>query len=148
MPKIKDMEVKYKPSLTCRACGHSGDDYKIALRGVHNSCFCAKCDTWIKHIAHDTKYRTVEKLEVVARKTQGLCGYCGCQLGSGATVDHIDPQANGGSHHPTNLLAACKSCNSRKGKKSLEQYRGYLLRTTGKRTVFYFEEISDITSFL
>jgi 5-methylcytosine-specific restriction endonuclease McrA len=139
----------FKPVLTCRACGHSGTNYSTAQRANNLSCWCGNCGTWIKHLSKTNKYRTVEKKEIVMRKTQGRCGYCGCGITpNDATVDHITPQAKGGTHHPANLLAACKSCNSQKGKKTLEEYRGYILRTTGRRAPFYFETISDLNAGL
>jgi 5-methylcytosine-specific restriction endonuclease McrA len=49
----------------------------------------------------------------------GPCSYCG---GPSDTVDHIDPLAPGGEHHWTNLTAACKSCNSKKGTKTLLEF--------------------------
>jgi hypothetical protein len=55
------------------------------------------------------------------------CHYCGRPVvwGSrgpdGGTVDHVDPICAGGTSDPTNLVAACKSCNSRKGGRTPEQ---------------------------
>ena len=46
------------------------------------------------------------------------CHYCGKQLRPGsldATVDHLKPVALGGSHDPSNLVAACRSDNAHLG---------------------------------
>ena len=67
-------------------------------------------------------------------------------LGESFAIDHVTAQVNGGGHEVENLFAVCKSCNSRKGKKTLEQYRDYLRSKTGQRIVFFFEEVSDINS--
>lgn len=32
-----------------------------------------------------------------------------------ATLDHLNPRANGGSHRARNLVTACRSCNSARG---------------------------------
>lgn len=40
------------------------------------------------------------------------CAYCGAPARS---VDHVIPRARGGTHDLGNLVAACRSCNSRKG---------------------------------
>ncbi len=50
------------------------------------------------------------------------CQYCGRQ-GSDLTIDHIIPRSRGGGHSWDNLVSACKSCNHRKGGKSLSQAR-------------------------
>jgi hypothetical protein len=39
------------------------------------------------------------------------CAYCG---GEADTIDHVYPRAMGGTDHPSNLVPACGSCNSRK----------------------------------
>ena len=56
------------------------------------------------------------------------CTRCGCVLTPGtgsATVDHIIPRANGGTHALDNLRAMCNHCNSRRGAR---QARGYKRR--------------------
>lgn len=42
------------------------------------------------------------------------CHYCG---GEAKTVDHVVPLADGGTADPSNLVAACVSCNSSRGGK-------------------------------
>lgn len=60
----------------------------------------------------------------IHRKTGGKCGYCGTGLPEkGFSVDHIDPY---GPDDVDNYMASCRSCNSRKGQKSLEEYRDYI----------------------
>jgi 5-methylcytosine-specific restriction endonuclease McrA len=57
------------------------------------------------------------------------CQYCGCPhltLDDG-TVDHIVPVALGGHHKEDNLRTACRPCNSRRGSKSLEEFRFLLV---------------------
>ena len=39
--------------------------------------------------------------------------------GSGTTVDHVVPRAEGGGDQPSNLVACCASCNARKADKRL-----------------------------
>lgn len=39
------------------------------------------------------------------------CVYCG---GEADTIDHVIPVIKGGSYHPDNCVAACRSCNSKK----------------------------------
>jgi 5-methylcytosine-specific restriction endonuclease McrA len=60
------------------------------------------------------------------------CWFCGIELlGKGnelnaPTVDHLLPWSRGGRNGEDNLVAACKSCNSRKHNMTLEEYRLYM----------------------
>lgn len=38
-----------------------------------------------------------------------------CRANAGTTLDHVKPLVRGGSHWPSNLRPACKSCNASKG---------------------------------
>lgn len=46
------------------------------------------------------------------------CRYCGKKA---VTVDHVIPKSKGGTENSDNLVACCKSCNSIKGTKSLDE---------------------------
>jgi len=132
------------PDLTCYRCYHNGNDYKIDDRNGHQCCFCGKCGAFIKNLAKANKFGTKEQQDAIWKKTRGRCAYCGDLLNpfekNGYTYDHIDAQANGGGHETENLFPACKSCNSQKNKKTLEEYRQYLMTKTGKvKHIFYFE---------
>lgn len=50
------------------------------------------------------------------------CQYCGRQMGD-LTIDHVIPRSRGGQHTWDNLVSACKTCNHRKGGKSLGEAR-------------------------
>src|SRR5215212_6556171 len=50
------------------------------------------------------------------------CQYCGRQAGD-LTIDHVIPRSRGGPHTWDNLVSACKTCNHRKGGKSLGEAR-------------------------
>jgi hypothetical protein len=50
------------------------------------------------------------------------CAYCGKYAN---TVDHIIPRKRGGSNDHSNLVAACKPCNSRKRHRLMEEI-GYV----------------------
>lgn len=42
------------------------------------------------------------------------CAYCGKRAKGHLTQDHVQPLSKGGSHTLSNIVPACKSCNSRK----------------------------------
>ena len=53
------------------------------------------------------------------------CVYCGAtQESSGAHLhlDHLTPKSEGGSDSPSNLVLACRSCNSRRQARTLAQW--------------------------
>lgn len=49
------------------------------------------------------------------------CCYCGCMMGDdprhpqGATVEHYQAQAHGGKTTYDNCVAACRTCNEKRG---------------------------------
>lgn len=42
----------------------------------------------------------------------GLCYWCGEELGDTYTADHLLPRRLGGYDNPENIVLACRSCNS------------------------------------
>lgn len=56
-------------------------------------------------------YLTTEKVLARIAYYAGRCYYCGCEAD---TMDHRIPLARGGTHFPSNLVPACRVCNSRK----------------------------------
>ena len=48
----------------------------------------------------------------------GRCAYCN-QESDKLTVDHVVPLSRGGTNDISNILPACRSCNSKKNNKSL-----------------------------
>jgi hypothetical protein len=64
------------------------------------------------------------------------CWYCGVELPQGparfdkaGTFDHLNPLSRGGDNSDANIVAACRSCNSQKGAKTLEEYRAWIAET-------------------
>ncbi len=63
----------------------------------------------------------------VFRRDNYTCQYCGRHI-SEMTVDHVLPKHLGGEHIWTNVVAACPSCNHRKGGRPLEDVHMKLLQ--------------------
>jgi hypothetical protein len=64
-------------------------------------------------ISHSVPTLTRRKL---IRRDRGLCAYCGLRFKDDElTTDHVIPVSKGGQHVWTNVLSACKGCNSAKG---------------------------------
>lgn len=53
----------------------------------------------------------------ILERDQYVCWIC--ELPGATEVDHVVPRDRGGTHHPSNLKAAHKRCNSGKGNRSV-----------------------------
>jgi len=63
----------------------------------------------------------------ILRRDDYTCQYCGQKM-SYLTIDHVIPRSLGGVHSWQNLVAACPSCNHRKGGRTLDQVQMRLLQ--------------------
>lgn len=63
----------------------------------------------------------------ILRRDNFTCQYCG-QYSAQLTIDHVLPRRLGGEHSWENLVAACPSCNHRKGGHNLDEVNMRLLR--------------------
>ena len=63
----------------------------------------------------------------ILRRDDFTCQYCGTRSHV-LTVDHVIPRRLGGAHTWTNVVAACPSCNRRKGGKLPEHANMHLRR--------------------
>ncbi|MBA2523472.1 MAG: HNH endonuclease [Solirubrobacterales bacterium] len=64
-------------------------------------------------IPRDVHRRKITRKAVLARDAW-TCQYCGSERG-GLTVDHVIPRSRGGESVWENIVAACATCNRRKG---------------------------------
>lgn len=64
--------------------------------------------------------RTIFDDEKVKLQTGQVCNYCGAN--DNLALDHIFPKKYGGLDDAENLVYACRSCNSSKGKKDLMEW--------------------------
>lgn len=67
---------------------------------------------------------------LVAERDGWHCCYCGTPLGSKqghtpATLDHVVPQSKGGTWSVSNLVLACRHCNSERGTTPADEYRRF-----------------------
>ena len=61
----------------------------------------------------------------VIEAAAGRCAICGVFARGPLTMDHIIPIARGGAHTQDNLQALCRSCNSSKGARTMEEVMGF-----------------------
>jgi hypothetical protein len=60
-----------------------------------------------------------EERNAIYERDGFACRYCGST--KRLSLDHIIPRAQGGGDNPSNLVTACRSCNSRKHARTPEQ---------------------------
>lgn len=61
---------------------------------------------------------TAEEWAIIKGRAKNKCYYCQQKM-QRLTMDHIIPLSKGGQHIASNIVPACRSCNSRKGNKIL-----------------------------
>lgn len=76
----------------------------------------------LDHMIHRPRPRVKLTRREVFRRDNYTCQYCG-RRNISLTLDHILPKRLGGKHSWTNVVAACPSCNHRKGGRQLNELR-------------------------
>lgn len=86
-----------------------------------------KNDRRRKLVAGNGGYFTATDIAHMRYIQQGHCCYCG-RVGLPLHLDHVIPITKGGPSDPWNLALCCRSCNSSKGDRLLEEWtnRWYL----------------------
>jgi len=81
------------------------------------------------------------KFAKVYVKTHGKCAYCGDELNTNDySIDHIQPKSKGGGNNDGNLFLCCKSCNSRKKNRTLNEFRFYATLKACEMPHFKYEQ--------
>lgn len=71
---------------------------------------------------HSTKRQISERLRwEIWERDNFTCKYCGTRRF--LSVDHVVPECEGGTIDPSNLVTACRKCNSKKGTSSLGAFQ-------------------------
>ena len=76
----------------------------------------------------------------VFKRDEGKCQYCGTNRD--LTIDHVIPQSKGGKSTWTNLVTACKKCNSLKSDYSLNKVGMKLIKKPVKPSYISFLRLS------
>ena len=85
----------------------------------------------LKHYVSVNKKEIIISKKNILKRDNNICQYCGIKSLS-LTIDHIEPKDRGGRNTWYNLVAACMSCNSRKGNKTLIQANMKLIKKPRK----------------
>lgn len=74
----------------------------------------------LSNMVHRPRPRVKLNKREIFRRDNFTCQYCGKHTIE-LTIDHVVPRHLGGLHIWNNVVAACSSCNHRKGGRSLEE---------------------------
>ncbi len=68
-------------------------------------------------------YTNQEKRNFILERDNYKCSYCLKEISRDEFhLDHIHPKSKGGFNYRTNLLSACKSCNTKKNNKNADEF--------------------------
>jgi 5-methylcytosine-specific restriction endonuclease McrA len=81
----------------------------------------------LEHMIHRPRQHVRLTRREVFRRDNYTCQYCGQHM-TNLTIDHVQPKHLGGKHIWTNVVAACPSCNHRKGGRRLNESQMKLIR--------------------
>jgi len=114
---------------------------------VHNSIFNAAVVKLI--VKSPDPFVTFERHKFSKRmvflRDKFTCQYCDKKLfGKELTIDHVYPRARGGKTTFLNCTTACRTCNWRKGNKTLEEIGMTLLRPTKHPNALDYFNLPDI----
>ncbi len=134
---LRKWDSEHKSHAICRICGKAG--LPCYVKGTpflwwHCECgskwtsvFALPSEGYRPPPAYRKKSLSCSELRSETwAKTHGRCWYCGQEIGTTErpmSIDHIVSEFGGGGHELENLVPACKPCNSRKGDRTLDQFR-------------------------
>lgn len=119
--KIETVREKIFWSYANLAMAHSAIDKKQEKYGTFNFMIRAKLFKGLKD--GTMNMRTIFDDEKIKLQTGQICNYCGSS--EKLALDHIFPQKYGGTDDAENLIFACRTCNSSKGKKDLMEWMNF-----------------------
>jgi hypothetical protein len=129
-----DRWIDVKTALNLYVRGHIGQfvgDDRIVLRGGRNArtglpstlefgsiaIIAAK-----KCLVRDHDWAPSPTRELLFLRDRHLCAYCGFRFKDrDLDAEHVQPESRGGAWSWTNLVAACRRCNARKGNSTPEE---------------------------
>jgi 5-methylcytosine-specific restriction endonuclease McrA len=86
----------------------------------------------MRAMSRPSPYNSTHRLlrEIVLAEAGYRCHWCG---GLANAADHLVPIADGGTNELSNYVAACKSCNSRRGMQTVNERRRASYLHTSRR---------------
>jgi len=118
-----------KPTFQCGTCDDCGSlivEPAIWTPSAYCSAMCARRSGKRRRRAREFnaagEYRTSEVMRQLARQG-GLCAYCKEPVRGQPDPDHVLPLSRGGRNAMSNIVAACRPCNTDKSDLTLDEWR-------------------------
>jgi 5-methylcytosine-specific restriction endonuclease McrA len=121
IPKIETVRHLIYYSYSNLAMAHIAIDKKQEKYEKFNFMIRSKLFKGLKN--GTMNIRTIFDDEKIKLQTGQICNYCGSA--DKLALDHIFPQKLGGKDDAKNLIFACRTCNSSKGKKDLMEWMAF-----------------------
>jgi 5-methylcytosine-specific restriction endonuclease McrA len=94
------------------------ENYQEEIRSVAESFKLPAVIVLNRYVKFRFSYVACNRSNVLWRD-ENQCQYCGNHFSADKlTLDHVIPKSRGGDNSWTNLVAACKKCNQKKGNKT------------------------------
>jgi hypothetical protein len=119
--KIETVRELIYYSYANLAMAHTAIDKRQEKYGTFNYMIRSKLFKGLKE--GKMNMRTIFDDEKIKLQTGQTCNYCGSK--EKLSLDHIFPQRFGGQDNAENLVYACRTCNSSKGKKDLMEWMAF-----------------------
>ncbi len=116
--KIETVRELIYYSYANLAMAHTAVEKKQVKYGMFNFMIRSKLFKGLKD--GTMNMRTIFDDEKIKLQTGQICNYCGSS--EKLALDHILPKKYGGQDNAENLIFACRTCNSSKGKKDLIEW--------------------------
>ncbi|MBK8514881.1 MAG: HNH endonuclease [Saprospiraceae bacterium] len=149
-PKYTNLKELIYWSYSNLAMAHAGIERQHLKYGTFHYIIRAKLFKGLKDGTMNMK--SIFDDEKIKLMTGQVCNYCGST--ENLTLDHIIPKYKGGTDNAENLIYACTSCNSSKGKKDLmewmqkiNEYLPLMVIRRYLKLVYYHADQHDILSF-
>ena len=81
-----------------------------------------------RYIRRPLRHNLAFNKKNILKRDNYTCQYCGRNSGEKLTIDHVLPRSLGGRTVWENVVSACRSCNLKKGNKTLQEANMQLLR--------------------
>lgn len=123
------------------------ESYKKEIKSVTQSFKLPAVIVLNRYVKFRFSYVACNRINVLWRD-KNQCQYCGVVFKpKELTLDHIIPKSRGGKNTWTNLVAACKKCNQKKGDKTISESGMKIIRKpkVPKTTILKSLENSQIS---